>query len=463
MPKLATKMTDKKLRSLTKDTSCGVVPGLIVVVRKLADGSFGKYFSLLYTSNGKRIKYNLGAYPSLSLSAAFEKAQKYREMLDAGEDPEKAIKEKKLANVFKTGMTVEQLVWKWIEFETARGKWDKNADKTKDVAWSGFFKNHFKKELRQLPVVQLTPEILAAHFSEKWMTMVDTPERILSDLKNAIDWGVRQRLIPPMSENPARISGGRLGDLLPLERPSATNRPALHPNDIPDFFVALADLIPTSQAARCLAYAILTAARNSTARESTWNEIVLEDPLGPYQLIARSRMKIKGTVLPFDRKTPLSKEAIGLLKTAPRFSNDVIEDRKDWCFPNIRLGRLEPISEDSLTKTIKDMHARKKKIDKTGWVDENVKTNTGLPRRVTPHGLARASFKTWANDSTRYKHPKFDRFVLESCLDHRHEKYACAYDREQSMGEMREVFDEWGKYCYSKLTKEQKLRLGVAQ
>lgn len=189
MPKLATKMTDKKLRSLTKDTSCGVVPGLIVVVRKLADGSFGKYFSLLYTSNGKRIKYNLGAYPSLSLSAAFEKAQKYREMLDAGEDPEKAIKEKKLANIFKTSMTVEQLVWKWIEFETARGKWDKNADKTKDVAWSGFFKNHFKKELRQLPVVQLTPEILAAHFSEKWQTMVDTPERILSDLKNAIDWG----------------------------------------------------------------------------------------------------------------------------------------------------------------------------------------------------------------------------------------------------------------------------------
>ena len=109
------------------------------------------------------------------------------------------------------------------------------------------------------------------------------------------------------------------------------------------------------------------------------------------------------------------------------------------------------------------MHARKKKIDKTGWVDENVKTNTGIPRRVTPHGLARASFKTWANDSTRYRHPKFDRFVLESCLDHRHEKYACAYDREQSMGEMREVFDEWGKYCYSKLTKDQKLRLGVTQ
>ena len=37
--------------------------------------------------------------------------------------------------------------------------------------------------------------------------------------------------------------------------------------------------------------------------------------------------------------------------------------------------------------------------------------------------------------------------LRESCLDHRNESYQCAYDREQALGDMREVFDAWGKFC----------------
>lgn len=216
-----------------------------------------------------------------------------------------------------------------------------------------------------MPVVQLTPEILADHFSEKWQTMIDTPERILGDLRTAIDWGMRQKHIPLMAENPAQIKDGRLGDLLPLKRPKKRNQPALAPNEIPDFFAVLANAIPMSQSALALAYTILTAARNSTARESSWDEIIVDDP------------------------------------------------------------------------------------------------DQGEFRRVTPHGVARASFKTWGNDAAGYNHPEFQRSTLESCLDHRHEKYANAYDREQALGDMRRVFDAWGEFCFSKLTDEQKKKLGL--
>lgn len=459
MPRLVTKMTDKKLKTITKDTACGIVPGLMASVRTLKDGSIARYFVLRYQKDGKQVKYNLGVYPQMTLAQAFTKAKEWRDKLDAGENPQQELIDKRNEKIYNDGISIEALVWKWVDFETKRGKWSTTADKTKEDIWRGFFKNHFTKELRELPVVKLTPEILAEHFSEKWQTMIDTPERILGDLRNAIDWGMRQKHIPLLQENPAQISRGRLGDLLPLTRPQKSHEPALAPDEIPDFFAVLADAIPVSQSARALAYAILTAARNSTARESSWDEIILDDPKqGNFQLIPRERMKIKGEKLPFDRKTPLSKEALALLKTAPRMA---ALGEKDWVFPNIRNGRYEPVSEDMLSKCIKDMHRRKKAIDGIGWVDRHQKTKLGEFRRVTPHGVARASFKTWANDAAGYKHSEFREATLDSCLDHSHEKYANAYDREQALGDMRRVFDAWGEFCFSKLTEEQKKRLGL--
>ena len=38
--RIAATMTEKRLRSLTKSTACGVVPGFWVSVKKLKDGSY---------------------------------------------------------------------------------------------------------------------------------------------------------------------------------------------------------------------------------------------------------------------------------------------------------------------------------------------------------------------------------------------------------------------------------------
>lgn len=40
----AERMTERKLKTLTKETACGVVPGLYVSPRSLADGTKAKYF-----------------------------------------------------------------------------------------------------------------------------------------------------------------------------------------------------------------------------------------------------------------------------------------------------------------------------------------------------------------------------------------------------------------------------------
>ena len=156
----------------------------------------------------------------------------------------------------------------------------------------------------------------------------------------------------------------RLGDLLALDRPEGGHEPALPPRRMPLFFAELMKYVPVSQTARCIAFAILTSARNATAREATWDEIQ-KDENGHYlHVIPRERMKVKSEKIPFDRKTPLSAQAVAILKGAPRFEGD----EKGFIFPNINKGKLSAFSRDSFRAFLKRMHVKQKKVDGIGWI-----------------------------------------------------------------------------------------------
>ena len=157
-------------------------------------------------------------------------------------------------------------------------------------------------------------------------------------------------------------------------------------------------------------------------------------------------MKVKSEKIPFDRKTPLCPQAVALLKSAPR----LFDDDSEYIFPNINKGHTSPFTRDAVRALIKRMHDKQKKIDGIGWVDpDQLHAKTKLPRIVTLHGCARATFNTWAKDARGYGHKAFSRDLRESCLDHRNESYQCAYDREQALGDMREVYEAWGNFCCS--------------
>lgn len=445
MPRVAERMTEKRLRSLTKGCSCGVVPGLEVRVRTLGDGSTAKYFLLRDRATGKA--YQIGQYPKVSLSEAFKTAAEWREKIKAGIDP---VAERKALRMSLQAegpapavLTVREMVYGWIRFNEERGRW-KNARKPKERVWDGYCNNHFSPDFLSMPAKDVTAELLYDELGEKWRTMIDTPERILSDMRNAYDWAMRQEMIPVMM-NPARVAGGKLGDMLSLARPEGGHEPALPPKRMPAFFAELMKLVPRSQSARCLAFAILTSARNSAAREATWDEIQQDDEGQWFHVIPRERMKMKSDKIPFDRKTPLCAPAKSLLDTAPRFPGE----GRNFIFPNINQGNLSPFSLDAVRSLLKRMHDRQRAIDGIGWVDPEQKAKDGKPRIVTLHGLARATFNTWAKDAKGYGHKSFSRDLRESCLDHRNESYQCAYDREQALGDMREVYDAWGAYCTS--------------
>lgn len=449
--KIVAPITEKKIKSITKHTACGVVPGLYVWVMTLKNGETAKYFVLRERSINRT--FTLGKYPDMSLAEAFKKAAEWKEKVKQGIDPVKEEKERRdVLRRERDGvcealdiLTFEKLIRQWIEFNENRGKWSKTS-KSKTEIWDGFFRNHIPESLRVCPVTQLTAQMFYDALAEKWRTMVDTPERILSDARQAIDWAMRSEMIPPMI-NPCIVKDGKLGDLLPLDRPAGGHEPALPPKRMPAFFKALMELVPVSQTARCLAFAILTAARNTTAREATWGEIRKDDEGNWLHVIPRERMKVKSEKIPFDRKTPLCPQAVELLENTPRIGFD----GSHLIFPNIKKGKRSAFTRDAVRALIKRMHDKQRKIDGIGWVDPDQKDRTGKPRIVTLHGCARATFNTWAKDARGYGHKAFPRDLRESCLDHRNESYQCGYDREQALGDMREVFDVWGRYCFSEM------------
>ena len=152
MPRVAERMTEKRLRSLTKGCSCGVVPGLEVRVRTLGDGSTAKYFLLRERATGKA--YQIGQYPKVSLSEAFKTAAEWREKIKAGIDP---VAERKALRMSLQAegpapavLTVREMVYGWIRFNEERGRW-KNARKPKERVWDGYCNNHFSPDFLSMP------------------------------------------------------------------------------------------------------------------------------------------------------------------------------------------------------------------------------------------------------------------------------------------------------------------------
>lgn len=89
-------LTEKAVRAAkpqggTTETTLYDGDGLTLRVRLNAQGVALKAWQFWYTAAGKRTRIGLGAYPEITLSAAREKADRYRDMLKAGITPTQAI------------------------------------------------------------------------------------------------------------------------------------------------------------------------------------------------------------------------------------------------------------------------------------------------------------------------------------------------------------------------------------
>jgi integrase len=304
---------------------------------------------------GKRRAMGLGAYPAVSLKEAHEKAQAKRNEIERGVDPVLARKE--VASRLRASQALE------ITFEEAAKRFiTARSHEWKNVKHGEQWKNTLAKyaypALGKLMVRHINREHVLAVLEPIWTTKTETASRLRGRIENVLDWarvkGFRS------GDNPAAWRGN-LDHL--LSKPSKTkivrNHPALPIEQMGDFMVALREMKTT--AARCLEFAILSAARSGEVRGAAWTEIDLDKGVWA---VPGERMKAKK-----EHRVPMSAAAIDLLKGLPRLKDC------DLVFPTVKARML---SDMTLLAIL-----RRAKLD------------------ATPHGF-RSTFRDWAGEYTNY-------------------------------------------------------------
>ena len=288
-------LTDREAKAAHKSVTVGGVPGLILSVTE-RNGRVSKNFVLRVQANGKSKKYSIGAYGLYSLAQAREIAKDWLVKIKSGTDPKAEIRAKTAESTRpQYDITVEQLLREFIAFEEARGRWSTRGRQTHAEKADGWIRNHMSSKLRATPAIELTADILAAEYKDKWLTMRSTPEKCIGEIKRAFDWAIALKKLPNLI-NPADIRGA-LGHLLPAQkmRPRLSHMPHLPPERMPEFFNDMS--ARSGVTSRALLFAILTCSRIDNCLSLRWNQVDLDKMV---ITIPREEMKVKG--LAFDRR-----------------------------------------------------------------------------------------------------------------------------------------------------------------
>lgn len=415
----------------------GGVPGFALKVQKNSAS-----YVLRYTNAfGTKRDIFIGPRSLLTLSQARAIAMDLKAKILAGRDP---LAEKKKE---KQQIREEKVRQQIPTFEKVARDW------LKDRANNGFFRNNPRGEARTLnvlkrhlfpklgnkPIDKITPEMIRDVIGPLWETITNTAQKALTYLRQIFNWAIALR-IRSDRENPADIKSA-LGVLMEPQqrnRKEKENHAAISVEDLPDFFASLEKLQGIS--AKACQFAILTASRSQAVRLATWDEFDLKNKIWTIPLEHDKMKQAKR-----DRTVLLSDEAINLLKSLPKYTGQT---------KVFLSSRMQTMSDMTLSMVFRRLHKKQKEVDGIGWIDKEKSNRTGRDCIVTPHGCARATFRTWAKDDLIGNNKRFDQEAVELCLLHsKKDAYNGAYDRARLLSERKKIMDAWGKYCYSGLNR----------
>ena len=437
-------LTHKEIQALPDGThAIGGVKGLYV--RKRAAQT--QYF-LRWKKDGKQQTrfYAIG----LSLREVREIAYRDRQLLNLGLDPKEEEKkaqaakeaeiEAKRKEEERRRFTFRLVSDEWLKEQIQIQRWKNNVTGEKH-ARQRLNKYHLPAFGEKL-ISEITAQDAFLFFSPLWTAKSGTADKLYDLLKAIFNWAIAKGSYQ-ITENPINKRGalGILLEPLTKQRTDTDNHPSLDFHEVPQFIEALIKL--GSPSALAVAFSIVTASRFKAVRCAEWSEIDLKNKVWN---IPEEHDKMKGRRM---RQVLLSDEAIELLSYLPRVNN--------YLFPSgSHLGKL---SENAPSMLIRGMDTQKAAIDGRGWKDFTRRNGAGKiePVRITQHGTARASFRTWAKNDELGNNRKFDQEAVELCLLHaRKDTYRGAYDRSQLLKERRLVMKEWGAFCFSALRSSQK-------
>lgn len=322
----------------------------------------------------------------------------------------------------KKPLTFREVSDLYVAWNLQVGNWEE-LDKVYRV-YSGRMKNHILPILGSLQIDLITHEDVAKVAARVW-NKPETANRSLRLIKQVFDWARAKGYTP--HDNPASRDGP-LKYLLPQTQAETHNRGALSVNKLPAFMAELyANL--DGEAQKCAFFAILTATRSKTVREARWEQINFE----------KSEWSIPAGQLKVSRNgaliVPLAPQVTDYLKSLGAKEEGLI-------FPNPK-GRV-------MTDTIFSRVVKLLDPERVKWLDDEQTLDVGAPVYATMHGIARATFRTWAQDDTLGNDRRFDARIAELCLHHKvADSYNGAYERNRSYLRRKEMMFAWAEYCFS--------------
>ena len=430
MPKVATTLSDLQVRRLKEDGVyfVGGVVGLALRIK-----NFQKTFFFRYTSpvTKTRREITIGSYSVCSLKRAREQAAEYRMQISEGIDPlllreetlqkqrEEAIRQERAA------ITVSKLADLFIQYKDTFSDW---SVKDRDLFFSRLGR-YILPIIGKRVINEVTPQQIAEVLQPLWLQHRAVAAKTRQMLRQMFSWAKAKDYFD--GANP--VDPQVLQHLLPkriIQEPR--HHAMLAVSEMPRFMKALMQY--EGIAARCLQFAILTATRSGNAREALWEEINWDKK---QWIIPAEKMKASANG---DHIVPLSDQAIELIRSVQT------QGYSRYIFPSpMGNGKL---SDAALKVVIRALHMQALEKGESGFVDPKQKTKNELPAVATPHGLARATFRTWAQDDELGNDKRFSASIAELCLHHKiDDAYNGAYERNQALKSRAEMMQAWADYC----------------
>ena len=298
------------------------------------------------TIDGRRRDIGLGAFPSVGLAQAREKAADNRTAVAEGRDP--------LAEKHSPAMpTFTDAARAVHAANKPRWRNDKHS-----ASWMQTLERHAMPTLGTTPLDRIDRGAVLQVLTPIWTTRPETARRVRQRMRTVFLWGMAHDF---MKTNPA---GEAIDGALPPMPKVKEHLRALPYQEVGAALGAVQSSQASVSSKLCFRFLVLTAARSGEARGATWDEIDLE---GKEWRIPSQRMKAG-----IDHRVPLSRPALDLLHEA-----SALRDESGLVFPS-PLKPGSPMSDMTLTKVLRSV---------------------GLAERATVHGF-RSSFKNWTLEQT---------------------------------------------------------------
>ena len=298
------------------------------------------------TIDRRRRDIGLGAFPSVGLAQAREKAADNRTAVAEGRDP--------LAEKHSPAMPTFR--------EAARAVHAANKPRWRNdrhsASWLQTLERHAMPTLGNTPLDRIDRGDVLRVLTPIWTTRPETARRVRQRMRTVFLWGMAHGF---MGTNPA---GEAIDGALPAMPKVKAHLRALPYQEVGAALEAVESSQASVAAKLCFRFLVLTAARSGEARGATWDEI---DFRGQEWRIPSQRMKAG-----MEHRVPLSRQALDLLREA-----SALRDESGLVFPSpLKWG--SPLSDMTLTKVLRSV---------------------GLAERATVHGF-RSSFKNWTLEQT---------------------------------------------------------------